>query len=408
MPEEILPSDKEYLLDLIKKIISFKTVAPPGSNYEEIVDWLVPIFREMGFSTQKLAMPQEVFTARCTDNRLEGDRFNLRADLQAGREKTLAIYAHLDVVPAEGKWDTDPFQAVSKGGRIYGRGVSDCKGSVAALIAALRALLEKGLPKYNLSVLLTTDEEVGGYSGLCYLTDLGQVKGDMMLCMDGFCDDVVIGSNGIITWDVVVHGRSAHSGSSFLGINAVERSLPVMQAIMALKKDVQSRKSAVRSSTALESVGKKNLMPMLNITMINGGIKENIVPDRCTLRGDRRVIPEESMDEAMAEIERALKPLDIEYDLKFYPGYPPMKVNPDHAWVTEVREAVQRSMGFYPRLSGAQGSLDQAYATEKTGIPTCVFGVGRQLESNIHGLNENIRVSDLIGFMKFLIELLRE
>jgi len=407
MPEEIHPSDREYLLDLIKKIISFKTVAPPGSNYEEIIDWLVPIFREMGFFTQKLAMPEEVFEARCTDSRLKGDRFNLRADLKAGREKTLVIYAHLDVVPAEGKWDTDPFQAVSKGGRIYGRGVSDCKGSVAALIAALRALLEKGLPKYNLSVLLTTDEEVGGYSGLCYLTDLGQVKGDMMLCMDGFCDDVVIGSNGIITWDVVVHGRSVHSGSSFLGTNAVERALPVMQAIMALKKDVQSRKSAVRSSTALESVGKMNLMPILNITMINGGIKENIVPDRCTLRGDRRVIPEESMDEAMAEIERALKPLDIEYELKFYPGYPPMMVNPDHAWVTEVREAVQKGMGFYPRLSGAQGSLDQAYATEKTGIPTCVFGVGRQLESNIHGLNENIRVSDLMGFMKFLIELLQ-
>ena len=407
MPEEIHPSDKEYLLDLIKKIISFKTVAPPGSNYEEIIDWLVPIFREMGFFTQKLAMPEEVFEARCTDSRLKGDRFNLRADLKAGREKTLVIYAHLDVVPAEGKWDTDPFQAVSKGGRIYGRGVSDCKGSVAALIAALRALLEKGLPKYNLSVLLTTDEEVGGYSGLCYLTDLGQVKGDMMLCMDGFCDDVVIGSNGIITWDVVVHGRSVHSGSSFLGTNAVERALPVMQAIMALKKDVQSRKSAVRSSTALESVGKMNLMPILNITMINGGIKENIVPDRCTLRGDRRVIPEESMDEAMAEIERALKPLDIEYELKFYPGYPPMMVNPDHAWVTEVREAVQKGMGFYPRLSGAQGSLDQAYATEKTGIATCVFGVGRQLESNIHGLNENIRVSDLMGFMKFLIELLQ-
>ena len=254
---------------------------------------------------------------------------------------------------------------------------------------------------------MTTDEEVGGYSGLCYLTDLGQVKGDLMLCMDGFSDDVVIGSNGIITWDVVVHGRSVHSGSSFLGINAVEKSIPVMEALMDLKKVVQARRSLLPASTALEAMGKKNLMPILNITMINGGIKENIVPDRCTLRGDRRVIPEESMDEAMAEIERTLKPLDVDFDLKFYPGYPPMSVNPDHEWVTEVREAVQRGMGFFPRLSGAQGSLDQAYATEKTGIPTCVFGVGRQLESNIHGLNENVRVADLQGFARFLIELLR-
>ena len=134
-----------------------------------------------------------------------------------GAEKTLVIYAHLDVVPAEGKWETDPFQVVQKNGRAYGRGVSDCKGSIAALIAALKVLLENGKPKYNLSVLLTTDEEVGGYSGLCYLTDLGQVKGDFMLCMDGFSDDVVIGSNGIITWDVVVHGRSVSQRLQFPG-----------------------------------------------------------------------------------------------------------------------------------------------------------------------------------------------
>jgi acetylornithine deacetylase/succinyl-diaminopimelate desuccinylase-like protein len=141
--------------------------------------------------------------------------------------------------------------------------------------------------------------------------------------------------------------------------------------------------------------------------MIQGGIKENIVPDKCVIRGDRRVIPEEKMEDAMAEIERTLKPLDVEFDLKFYPGYPPMSVNPDHEWVTEVREAVKRGMGFMPRLSGAQGSLDQAYATEKTRIPTCVYGVGRQLESNAHGLNENVRIADLIGFGRFLIELLR-
>jgi succinyl-diaminopimelate desuccinylase len=407
MPETIPSPDANYLMDLLKKIISFKTVAPPGSNYEEIVDWLVPIFQEMGFSTQKMIMPEEVFESRCSDRRLVGDRYNLRADLSVGTDKTLVIYAHLDVVPAEGPWDTDPFEAVAKNGRVYGRGVSDCKGSIAALIAALDSLLEKGKPKYNLSVLLTTDEEVGGYSGLCYLTDQGLVKGDMMLCMDGFSDDVVIGSNGIIHWDLAVHGKSVHSGSSFLGTNAVEKSIPIMNALMDLKKAVQARRSLLPASSALEAMGKKNLMPILNITMINAGIKENIVPDICNLRGDRRVIPEESMDEAMAEIERALKPLDVDFDLKFYPGYPPMSVNPDHPWVWEVRNAVERGMDFFPRLSGAQGSLDQAYATEKTGIPTCVFGVGRQLESNIHGLNENVRVSDLNGFARFLIELLR-
>ncbi|MDQ1312536.1 MAG: succinyl-diaminopimelate desuccinylase [Euryarchaeota archaeon] len=409
-PEESILPDRDYLMDLLKNIISFRTVAPPGDCYQEIVEWLEPIFRDMGFETTKMKMPAEVFAAKCCDSRLVGDRYNLRADLSVGAEKTLVIYAHLDVVPAEGEWDTDPFCAVQKNGRVYGRGVSDCKGSVAALVAALKALLSKEKPKYNLSILLTTDEEVGGYSGLCYLTDLGQVKGDLMLCMDGFSDDVGIGSNGIITWDVMVKGRSDHSGSSFLGVNAVERSIPVMERLMDLKKVVQARRSRLPASSPVKSVGIENLMPILNITMVNGGVKENIVPDRCVLRGDRRVIPEERMEEAMEEIERALEPLrseGIDFELKFYPGYPPMSVNPEHAWVNEVREAVERGMGFMPQLSAAQGSLDQAYATEKTGIPTCVYGVGRQLESNIHAPNENVRITDLEGYTRFLIELLQ-
>ncbi|NMC09700.1 MAG: ArgE/DapE family deacylase [Methanothrix sp.] len=414
MPKDRLQPDTNYILQVLKDIIGFKTVAPPGSCYQEIVDYLVPIFSGLGFETKKLVMPQEVFAAKCEDARLVGDRFNLRADLNVGAKETLVIYAHLDVVPAEGSWETDPFSLTRKNGRVYGRGVSDCKGSIAALIAALQALLQKDDAKrrpthdlrYNLCILLTTDEEVGGYSGLCYLTDIGLVQGDYMLCMDGFSDDVVIGSNGMITWEVVVHGRSAHSGSSFMGVNAVERSLVVMQELMRLKTLVQSRRSMIPASSALEALGKKHLMPVLNITMINGGIKENIVPDRCVLRGDRRVIPEESMEDAIAEIEKAIKPLDVELDLRFFPGYPPMSVNPDHRWVAEVRAAVQRGMGFLPRLSGAQGSLDQAYATEKTRIPTCVFGVGRQLESNIHGPNENVRIADLEGFSRFLVELL--
>jgi succinyl-diaminopimelate desuccinylase len=409
-PEESIFPDRGYLMDLLKNIISFRTVAPPGDCYQEIVEWLEPIFRDMGFETTKMKMPAEVFAAKCCDSRLVGDRYNLRADLSVEAEKTLVIYAHLDVVPAEGEWDTDPFCAVQKNGRVYGRGVSDCKGSVAALVAALKALLSKEKPKYNLSILLTTDEEVGGYSGLCYLTDLGQVKGDLMLCMDGFSDDVGIGSNGIITWDVMVKGRSAHSGSSFLGVNAVERSIPVMERLMDLKKVVQARRSRLPASSPVKSVGIEKLMPILNITMVNGGVKENIVPDRCVLRGDRRVIPEERMEEAMEEIERALEPLrseGIDFELKFYPGYPPMSVDPEHAWVDEVREAVERGMGFMPQLSAAQGSLDQAYATEKTGIPTCVYGVGRQLESNIHAPNENVRITDLEGYTRFLIELLQ-
>ena len=245
MPDKPLCPDKDYLLNVLKDLIAFKTVAPPGSCYNEIIDYLISIFKSMGFRTEKIVMPLEIFEAKCQDSRLAGDRVNLRASLDAGAKETLVIYTHVDVVPTGDDWSTDPFRMVLKEGRAYGRGTSDSKGAVAGLIAALQALLKNGKPKYNLSILLTTDEEVGGYSGLCFFADQGLIKGDYMLCMDGFCDDLVIGSNGIVTWEVTVHGKSAHSGSSFLGINALEKSLPVMEALMTLKKAVQSRRSTL-------------------------------------------------------------------------------------------------------------------------------------------------------------------
>lgn len=406
MLNEPLCPDKNYLLDVLSDLIAFKTVAPPGSSYTEVIDYLVSIFRSMGFRTEKIVMPKEVFEAKCQDAKLTGDRVNLRASLDVGAKESLIIYTHVDVVPAGDNWSTDPFQMVLRDGKAYGRGVSDSKGAVAGLIAALQVLLKEDKPRYNLSILLTTDEEVGGYSGLCFFADQDLIKGDYMLCMDGFSDDLVIGSNGLLTWEVVVHGKSAHSGSSFLGVNALEKSIQVMEALMSLKKEVQSRHSTLSASSSFEAMGIKSLMPILNITMINAGIKENIVPDRCVLRGDRRVIPEETMEGAMAEIEKTVKALDLDLDLKFFTGYPPMRMNPDHHWISKVRAAIEEVTGTVPKLSGTQGSLDQAYATDKTRIPTCVYGVGRQMESNVHAGDENVRVDDLMNFARFLLALM--
>ncbi|NYT02575.1 MAG: ArgE/DapE family deacylase [Methanosarcinales archaeon] len=399
-----LESHQDHLMDLLRELISFKTVAPPGSYYQEVVDYLVPIFKEMGFKTEKLIMPGEVFLEKCTDPRLVGDRVNLRASLDVGAKETLIIYTHLDVVPPGDNWSTDPFTVQVKEGRVYGRGVSDSKGAVAGMIAALQAVRKHEWPRYNLQILLTTDEEVGGYSGLCYFADVGLIKGDKMLCMDGFSDDVVVGSNGIITWEATVQGRAAHSGSSFLGVNAIEKAIPIMDALMKHKKDVESRRSTLAASSALREMGITRMRPVLNINMIKGGIKENIVPEICVMRGDRRVIPEETMEGAAEELEKLIA--GQEATLSIWPGYPPMRVNPDHPWVHEVMDAVEQITGSRPQIAGSHGSLDQAYAFDVTRIPAAVYGVGRQLESNAHGADENVRLSDLVNYSKFIAALI--
>lgn len=406
-PYKHLDPDTSYLLEVLRDLIRFETVAPPGRFYHQIVDYLMPIFADLGFDVEKIVIPPEVFRERCDLPGLEGDRVNLRARLDAGAEETVVIYTHLDVVPPGEGWSSaDPFDITIRGGRVYGRGVADSKGAVAALIAALRMIDTRGKHRYNLEVVLTTDEEVGGYSGLCYLADTGQIQGDYMLCMDSFSDDVVIGSNGIITWQVTVHGRSVHSGASFLGVNAIEEALPVIEAILDHKSEVESRRSSLRASSELEEFGVTRVRPMLNVTVIRGGIKENIVPERCTIRGDRRVVPDERMEDAVAEMERVLEGLDKNLDWKFWMGYPPMRIDPRHPWVGRVSDALEKAARRKPKLVGAQYSLEQSYATEVTGIPACAYGVGRQTDSNPHGADENATLEDLDTYTKFLVGLL--
>jgi succinyl-diaminopimelate desuccinylase len=401
-----LDSKTQKMLEALRDLVGFKTVAPPGDNYHEIVDYLIPIFRELGFETEKVVMPQEIFDQRCGMAGLVGDRVNFRARLDAGADETLVIYTHLDVVPAGEGWSSDPFDLDIREDRVYGRGVADSKGAVAALIAALGAVQACGSHRRNLEVLLTTDEEVGGYSGLCYFTDEGLVQGDLMLCMDSFSDDIIIGCNGIITWQATVRGKSVHSGASFLGKNAIEEALPVIEALLDLKKVVEARKSTLRASSELAAFGLDQVRPMLNVTVIHGGIKENIVPDRCVVRGDRRVIPEERMEEAAAEMERVVADLSVDLEWRSWMGYPPMRIDPDHPWVAEVSRALEKASEKKPELAGAQYSLDQAYVVDVTGIPSCVYGVGRQTDSNPHGPDENVTLEDLSIYARFLASLM--
>jgi succinyl-diaminopimelate desuccinylase len=267
-------------------------------------------------------------------------------------------------------------------------------------------------PEYNLNIALTTDEEMGPYSGLCYLADLGKLRADYFLSMDGDSDDITTASNGNVDWQIDVFGKSYHSGSSFLGVNAIEKSIPVMNELMELKAEVEKRRSKVPASLAIsEKTGVKTLMPVLNITVINAGVKQNIIPDRCTIKGDRRYVPEEKFEDVCREMKAAITRVreihpDINLKISCDDIYAPMLTDMNHPWVKEVQRVASEVAGREVRLAGAQGSLDVAYAVKVTGLPACCFGLGRRTQSNAHAEDENIRVEDLVMYTKFLARLL--
>ncbi|MCX9083865.1 MAG: ArgE/DapE family deacylase [Candidatus Methanoperedens sp.] len=411
---DYLGSRTDATIKTLDELVRIQTHVPPGDNYEKAMDYAASRFEHLGFDVEKIFMPRELFEKKNPRlTHLKGDRVNVSATRDVGAKKTLLINTHLDVVPASANWSTPPFECTVKDGRIFGRGVADSKGGPAALFTVLSALEELDIqPEYNLNIALTTDEEMGPYSGLCYLADLGKLKADHFLSMDGDSDDITIASNGNIDWQVDVYGRSYHSGSSFMGVNAIENSIPVMNELMALKAKVEKRRSKVPASMAItEKTGLKTLMPVLNITVMNAGVKQNIVPDRCTMKGDRRFIPEENFDDARLEFDSAMKNIKnkypyINFNYSCDEIYAPMLTNMDHPWVKEVQKVAGEVSGREVRLAGAQGSLDVAYAVKVTGLPACCFGIGRRMESNAHGDNENIRIEDLEMYTKFLGKLI--
>ncbi len=411
--DEIVDATEDELIGYLSELVRVPTFVPPGEYYEEIVDLLIPHLRDSGFRCERIVVPEEIVERMKEDVAgLSGERVNLLATRDAGNKHSLDIYTHLDVVPAGEAWTTNPYSTVRSGDRLYGRGVADSKGSVAALMMALRIMNEHKIrSRYNLRVALTTDEEIGVYSGLCYFADKGLLRGNYLLCMDGDNEGVCVATNGVMNWEIVVNGKACHSSTPFLGTNAIERAKLVMDALKRLKERVERRESKAPCSPFMTRVtGQKHIKPVFNLTMISGGVKENIIPPSCVLRGDRRYIPEENEQDVVDEFENALAPLksELDFEVHCHPGYPPMYTDPEEEWVKEVQTAASAAFGVHKPVTGVQGGLDVAYAVQKTGQPVCAFGVGSSMESNAHGADENIRIEDLKNYVKFLIMLLRD
>ncbi len=411
---DYLESRTDEIIKTLDELVRIPTQVPPGENYEKIMDFVARRLNDLDFEVEKVHMPRELFEKKNPRLlHLKGKRVNLSAIKNAGAEKTLLINTHLDVVPASANWTFPPFECTVKDGCIYGRGVADSKGGVAALLTVLSGMRELNIkPEYNLNIALTTDEEMGPYSGLCYLADLGKLRADYFLSMDGDSDDITTASNGNVDWQIDVFGKSYHSGSSFLGVNAIEKSIPVMNELMELKAEVEKRRSTVPASLAIsQKTGIDTLMPVLNITVISAGVKQNIIPDRCTMKGDRRYMPEEKFEDVCREMNAAIarvreKHPDVNLKMSCDDIYAPMNNDMNHPWIKEVQRVAGEVAGREVRLAGAQGSLDVAYAVKVTGLPACCFGLGRRTQSNAHAEDENIRIEDLVMYTKFLARLI--
>jgi len=414
--EEVDNLSKKKVMELMSTLINIDTSVPPGKNYREYVNSVIPYFKDLEYELTEVTLPEDLIEQ--IPFPLEGPRVNLVAKKNYNQEKEVTFYSHIDVVPVPEEdienWRFPPFEATMvKSGKIFGRGIADMKGTLVCLIIALQIIQKLNLiPKFNVNVLTCTDEELGVYPGVRYLAERGYVKGTIF-CMEGVINPFLpVGLAGCLDIEIEITGKSAPAGRNFMGINALEEAIPILVELKKLKKKVEKRESKVIPGFPEFGTGKKrNLTPAFNLDVIRAGIKANIVPDLCTLKIDRRIIPEENYVDVKLEILNAVergkeKSKAVDVKVFFIYTYPPTKVNPNAFGVKRFKKTLSLVQNIPEEKIihvGDAGASDMGFVSQILNTQDIIIHNVANVGSNFHGVNENIKLKDIKTFIKEII-----
>jgi acetylornithine deacetylase/succinyl-diaminopimelate desuccinylase-like protein len=236
----------------------------------------------------------------------------------------------------------------------------------------------------------TYDEEVGGDIGPRWLLEQGLSAPNLVICA-GFAYAVTTAHNGCLHLEVSVQGKVGHAAIPTTGIDALEAATAILNALYGFRERWRTRSSKMAGIS----------QPTLNVGTIQGGINTNVIPDRVVLRLDRRVIPEESMDAAEAELRALIGEVPVRSGIKVevnrllrasplvqLPGATPL--------IDALCRHAARVLGAPIASTGVPLYTDARHYAS-AGIPTVLYGAGPRTlqEANGHGADECLRLNDL-------------
>ena len=364
VPASIDPDDVRHLLT---KLIRSRSLNPPG-DVRECAGLIAEELRKRNLPSEIIEEKPGVANVVSL---LQG---------QAGG-KTMVWNGHFDVVPAGENWEFDPFGGEFRDGYIYGRGSSDMKSGLAAMIVALDALKKAQAPFRGRIVFQAVgDEETGSEGGtmLMIRKKIG-AEAAFAIVSEPTNLQISIGNRGLRWIEVTVKGRASHAGRPHLGANALQAAARMVSGLEKL--DFKARHPLFEIPT-----------PSLSVTMMQAGTKINIIPERCTFAIDRRMIPGETSETVRREIEEVVRQnlsTGISAEIRItHEGWEPYALDPASSLVAGLSRAVQEVVGEAPRLKGKAGCTDASHLVHKAGIPTVCFGPG--LEDTAHTANERV------------------
>jgi len=377
--------DLEYEVNVLKRIVSFNTDSVTKSHYRECAEAIAE-------EAEKIGLKVEVYDAKdkAGDNL---PRPNVVATLDVGAPKTLLCVAHYDIVPAGNGWKYDPFTLTLEGGKAYGRGAADDKSAIATLLGAARKVGKKA--KVNMKILATADEEVGGELGLGYLINDVGVRGDEALIVDAGTEILSIGASGIVSGTITVKGIQGHAGYPHKALNALEG---LCRLVVKLEEFKSFRENKLSRFDAPPGSYKPKVWGRFSVTMLQAGMKSNIIPGVATATFDMRLLPEEDELKARMELENFISKADlgdsrykVELNIALSGGN--YFTDPSLPLVQNFKKAIENVTGKIIPIAAELGGNDGRYTSAK-GIPTICYGPIRN-DTNFHGVNEFVWLEDI-------------
>ena len=224
----------------------------------------------------------------------EATKANLYATVGPDAEGGVVLSGHTDVVPVDGQpWDTDPFEVVERGGRLYGRGTCDMKSFSAIALALVPDMLARGL-KRPIHLALSYDEEVGCLGAPAMIARIAaeMPRPAAVIVGEPTSMKVMTAHKGITVMETVVTGHEAHSSQTHRGVSAVMTAARLVAKLGEMAREAEANVSALPFEPPFTTI---------HVGVIEGGTAANIISRRCRFLWDIRHIPE---DDPMVHVHR--------------------------------------------------------------------------------------------------------
>lgn len=376
-------------IELLEKLIAFDTTSD-RSNLP-LIHFIEEYLGEYGISALKIKNET-------------GEKANLYATIGPENKRGIILSGHTDTVPVAGQnWTVDPYKLTQQEGRLYGRGTTDMKGFIAAVLAAVPKIISAQL-SIPIHLAFSYDEEVGciGVRSLIHYLSEQPIKPLGCIIGEPTSMRLTLSHKGKIALRVKIKGKACHSGMSSFGVNAIHYANRLMTLIE--KQTLEYAKDKIKDD--------RFLIPYttMQIGVIEGGAALNIVPENCVFDFEIRNIPADDPTIFITELEIAARELvkemqlvdkDSQIEFKWLTDYPGLSMSVSDPFVQVIIDSL-KSDEIEAISFGTEGGLFQS----QLNIPVVVCGPGSMEQG--HQPDEFISIEQLNTCDDFLMNLIKK